>query len=207
MTTIDALYLRDTVRLTAGRIAWVANAIGKRLTPEERARLGDIVEEAGDTARRAYDLGVTRQRAKEGLFSTLAKTTNFELDHVTAGIFNQLDLLARIHGVGTEMGDRVRSLSATFYPHSLAAVTAGAFADELEAARRVVRIARGERAADVAAVPGLEALIDLLVERADAFEDVLEREQAAGPSFAEAEAAAAAADVTAVTPDPTFEPA
>ncbi len=194
MAVESALYLRDSIRLTPGRIEWCARSIAKRLRPDEASVLGPIAAAAEEAGRRAYWLYVGRENAKKALFSEVAKTKNAELDHATSGVFNLLALLARIHAAGTEVGAAVRRLQAAFFPHSLKPLTSGAYPDELSGVRRIVALAKGERAADVATTPGLREILAILEARADEFESVLERETSAAPSFAEAEAAAAEAE-------------
>jgi hypothetical protein len=194
MADIDALFLRGTVRLTAGRIEWCARSIVKKLRSDEAAPLGKIARETEAAGQRAYELFVSREKAKTALFSEDAKARDLELDDVVSGVFNQLGLLARIHAPGEEMGDRVRRLSAAFFPVDLATATNASYPDELAGARRMVALGEGALAADVAKVEGLGSLLALVEARAEALEAALDREKPKGPSYAEAQAAAAEAE-------------
>ncbi len=194
MDVVDALFQRDTIRLPPGRVEFCSHAISNRLRPDERATLGPVAKEAEDAGHRGYDLFITRENAKNAIFSEDAQSTNTALDHASSGVFNYLDLLARMFAAGTERGDRARRLLASLFPRSLKPVTSASYPEERSAVRRILEVAKGERAADVAAVAGLPELLAELEARFVDFEAALERDKPSAPSYVEAEAAAAEAD-------------
>ncbi len=194
MASIDASLLRGTIRLTPGRVEWCARAIKKRLRPDEVPTIGPVANEAEDAGRHARRLLETRVNTKKGIFSDVAKESNAIMDGATSGVFGYLDVLTRVYPPGTEDGDRARRLVTALFPRSLRPVTTGAFTEELSSVRGIVQRAKDEHAADVAAVPGLGKLLDVLDARANEFESVLEREEPTAPSYTEAESASVDAD-------------
>jgi hypothetical protein len=133
------------------------------------------------------------QKAKTAYFSEIARAKDRELDDASSGVSQILDVHARLHPAGTELGDRARRLSALFFPLDLKTVTNASFAEELAATRRIVERANDE-AAEVAKVPGLTSVIAILDERSREFEAVLEREKPSAPSYAEAAVVGAEAE-------------
>ncbi|MBC7172511.1 MAG: hypothetical protein H5U40_08805, partial [Polyangiaceae bacterium] len=178
-----------------GRIEWCARAIYKRFRPDETQRIGPIALEVRDEASRALKLYLVRQKAKTAAYSPGARDANTLMDQATSGAFNFLDVTARTFGPTSEVGARAARLQAALFPRSLKPVVSSSYPEELALVRILLEAARGELAAEVAAVPGFAPVIDLLEERAAHFDAVVEREQkAAGPTYAEYEAAAAEAD-------------
>ena len=168
---------------------------------DEESDIRAFVERAQATAKRATLVEKTRRDQKDGFYSEGAVDADAALDDAFAAIDQNLQAYERMGGRGSgqveELAQAARALRAVVFPRGFKAETQATFTDEVASVRSLRERLGADDAASgaIARVPGFQFQLGVLEERAEALAALLARPTDAPVTYADAQAAAARANM------------